>query len=420
MSGFAVDLFDSEFSTDNLRDYLGLSDGVIDLDKLTTALKDRRSVFASASSGITEAVIDGGFSNLNLVFNLIGDFDNIVASGLAGSVKGLFISNEPYGDMEVDGMAVDVAALMVGFKTGKTIEDTSPLKAAVGKLVAYYNALPATEKTLVYDYFDKYGLVAIEESTGDSTVSSGSGSGSGVYVPPTDNPVESNPEENVIDETTPESGQVTLGDENVPEANMLFTDLNNVSWAWTAIRQLYIADVIKGKGKGMYDPNGNITRAEFAALLTRMLETGLPTDSDDLEAIFTDVNKDSWYYNEVMAAYEAGFINGVGGYKFQPSDNITREQIATIIARVLADYGLEPLSEEEMSSVLQGFKDTDDVSSWAKAGSGLLTKLGIITGVADPQGSMSFNFKSNASRAEVAVILYRVSAIIDTKVQAAE
>ncbi len=393
MAGISTDIIDENFSIATWKDYLGISDDESNFDLLVVALKARAADFETISSELSQELIDNGLDRLNLVFDLINDVSSF------GGMAALFTATEVNGLIILDDAAFNAAILLIGYKTGNNIQDSAPVKAAINELVDYYNGLTAGDKVFVFDYFLSNGLVRI---TDNSSTQPGGGS-----TPPIIEPVVEPVEE------------TELGDEIIPEANILFADLGSVSWAWTAIRELFIADVIKGKGNGSYDPNGYITRAEFAALLTRLLETGIPEDSDELEEIFEDVNSNEWYYQEVMAAYEAGYINGVGNQQFDPSKHIDREQIATIISRVLINEGIDKLTEDELTKVLTEFADIDEVSSWAKQGTGLLAKLEIITGV-EKENVKTFNFKTKATRAEVAVILYRITSIIETKVEIPE
>lgn len=408
MSGIITDLFDSEFTVDDFSDYIGVSDSSVDRELLIQALTERQGVFASISSSLTVSTIEAGFARLDTIFELMGTM-----KAFGGGAAFLTVT-EDYGDLSKDESALDSAITMLELVIGGSIGDESAVHDAVQELVDYYNGLSSSERTVVYDYFKSNGLVRTVSGTdvGDGTGSGTGGTGgTGTEIPTP--PVETEVTEPTI---IPEE---SFEDDIIPAANVLFDDLAGVRWAWVAIRQLYIADVIKGKGEKTFDPDGYITRAEFSALLTRMLETGEAVDVSDLELVFEDVNSNQWFYNEVMKAYDAGYINGVGNGKFSPNDQITREQIAAIISRVLIKKGIEEPSDSVVTGALLQFIDRSAVSSWARTGTAMLADLGIINGV-DTDLGKRFNFQNKATRAEVAMILYRVSQIIETKVEVAE
>lgn len=179
--------------------------------------------------------------------------------------------------------------------------------------------------------------------------------------------------------------------------NKGFSDLDNHNWAKKAIEVMVGQGIVKGRTDEKFDPNAKITRAEFAALIIRMI--GYDTDNDTVLP-FEDVDKDSWYYNPVAAAYEKGLINGRKGVIFDPDGNITRQEMAKIIAKVLENKSFR--IEEDMK--LDIFKDEDDIDLWAKYSAALAAKEGIITGMEDG----SFAPKEKATRAQAAVMLYRL------------
>ena len=130
-----------------------------------------------------------------------------------------------------------------------------------------------------------------------------------------------------------------------------------------------------------------VTRAEFAKMVAVMF--GI-TDYDDVE-VYGDVTKDKWYYNYVMALSNSGIINGVSDNWFAAEENITRQDICVIIARL---YNAQA---EENSS----FKDADTVSDYAKTAVGYMCENGYINGYDDN----TFRPMNFATRAEVAKIL---------------
>ena len=176
-----------------------------------------------------------------------------------------------------------------------------------------------------------------------------------------------------------------------------FLDLNNHTWAKDAVETMTQKGIVNGRTDTEFDPNAKITRAEFTALITRMLEYHM---SSDVTIPFEDVDKNSWYYNPIAIAYDRGLISGKAEGIFDPQGNISREEIASIVAKVLVNKSFN--IEEDKN--LDFFKDRDDIALWAKSSVELVAKKGIITGMEDG----NFAPKKKANRAEAIVILYRL------------
>lgn len=167
-------------------------------------------------------------------------------------------------------------------------------------------------------------------------------------------------------------------------------DANKIpSWAKDEVQALVDAGVIQGDQNGNFNPAGNVTRAAAAEILYKAL--GLSTDGTE---DFSDVNKNNWFYDAVVATSNAGIFEGNEKGEFKPNDPLTREQAALVIVRA---FGLEG------SADLSGFADANKVSGWAKAGVATAVANGVIKG-----DGTSLNPGKSISRAEIAVMVYRV------------
>ena len=102
------------------------------------------------------------------------------------------------------------------------------------------------------------------------------------------------------------------------------------------MRDLIQRGIMKGYGEGEYRPGEDVTRGQFAALMTRALE--LPELGNVESASFPDVPTDSKLADEIYRASKAGIIKGHTNGKFGMNDKITREQAAQIIDNALDDY----------------------------------------------------------------------------------
>lgn len=108
----------------------------------------------------------------------------------------------------------------------------------------------------------------------------------------------------------------------------IISDIND-HWAESHITTLTYADILRGSG-GMANPDNNITRGEFAALVSRTLSLSAK-DTD----LFYDVPKEHIFRKEITSAAQAGIIKGVGNGIFAPEMNITREEIMLMISRCI-------------------------------------------------------------------------------------
>lgn len=181
----------------------------------------------------------------------------------------------------------------------------------------------------------------------------------------------------------------------------IFKDIAN-HWAKADIEFMVDKGVIKGISATEFAPNNPITRAEFAALLVRAL--GLEADTG-YALSFTDVSKSKWYYGEVAAAFKAGIVKGASATTFAPNANITREEMAVMITRAMAEAGKETdMTDAQVQEKLAKFKDAADIASWAQADVAKAVEFGIIEG----RTADTFVAKANATRAESAVMIKRM------------
>lgn len=184
------------------------------------------------------------------------------------------------------------------------------------------------------------------------------------------------------------------------EAKGNFTDTVG-HWAEKEISIMAGKGIINGKQNNEFAPNANISRAEFAALISRMLKYKID-DTDNMP--FEDVDKEMWYYEPVLATYKNGIINGNNDAKFNPEGNITRQEMAKIISKVLESK----LYNEGDTKDLNIFNDKQEVASWAEKEVALVLREGIIKGVQENR----FEPNKNATRAQATVMLYRLYQLI--------
>ena len=110
-----------------------------------------------------------------------------------------------------------------------------------------------------------------------------------------------------------------------------FTDVPADAWYAKAVNTLASLGIIKGIGSGKFDPDREISRAEFIVIATRFAKV-----TDKISSPFVDVADDAWYAPYVATATSYGWITGVGESRFAPDDLVTRAEAATIVNRMLA------------------------------------------------------------------------------------
>lgn len=172
-----------------------------------------------------------------------------------------------------------------------------------------------------------------------------------------------------------------------------FSDLDQAEWAKQAIMVLSVKGIVSGYGDGTFNPNGNITRAEYCQILIGAIgKTNLAAD-----VLFNDVPSEAWYYHAVSVANSLGIVSGYGDGNFGPNDLITRQDMA------LMTYKAAQVMNKDVSAVRSmSFADAGSIAEYAATAVQTLADAGIINGVSDTE----FAPVANATRAQAAKILY--------------
>ena len=178
-----------------------------------------------------------------------------------------------------------------------------------------------------------------------------------------------------------------------------FADVADDFWAAKDIYTLKDAGIIGGKSATEFDPEGDVTRAEFAKMVVGLF--GYKATSDAVN--FEDCKAEDWFTPYVAAGVEAGVIKGVSDTEFAPNATITREDACTILGRAL--------NKVAQSNELK-FTDADKVAEYAAPYVALLSELGYVNGYVDG----SFAPTNNITRAEAAKIIAGIYNAKDTTV----
>ena len=125
-----------------------------------------------------------------------------------------------------------------------------------------------------------------------------------------------------------------------------FIDVDEDAWYADAVRYVYEHDLMAGYGGDLFGPNDELSRAQFCQIIYNMEDQPTVTGS----SAFTDVADGAWYANAVTWAAENGIVGGYGGGLFGPEDNITREQFAAILYRYAQAKGYGTTASFDLSA----------------------------------------------------------------------
>ena len=174
-----------------------------------------------------------------------------------------------------------------------------------------------------------------------------------------------------------------------------FVDVAEGDWFYDAVVYAYQNELMDGVGGNRFAPNSETTRAQLVTILYRL--EGEPTVSGDLP--FTDVEAGIWYTDAILWAAQNGIVNGVTDTTFAPGDEITRQQLVTILYRYAEAKGYDVSASADLS----GYPDAGQVQAYAQPAMAWAVAENIIQGMEDG----TLKPAGNASRAQIATILMR-------------
>ncbi len=172
-----------------------------------------------------------------------------------------------------------------------------------------------------------------------------------------------------------------------------FADVENLTWGKDAILYLAEKQIISGISDSKFAPDDNITREEFAKIAVLAFginaKGGMP---------FADVAEDAWYAEYVQTLAASGFVKGISETMFGVGNNITRQDLAVIIYRIL-----EAKDMVEKNSELS-FADAERIAEYAREAIATLNLMGFVNGYDDN----TFRGDSFVTRREAAQIIYNI------------
>ena len=177
-------------------------------------------------------------------------------------------------------------------------------------------------------------------------------------------------------------------------------------WSHEGLDYCIYRGYIAGTSASTVAPNGVCTRAQLVSILYRI--QGEPTtvagyELAKLRAPFDDVPRGQWYTDAIWWAKLTGVVSGTSATTFDPSGEITREQLAVILYNYTKQFAPGSLTA---TGSLAGFPDAGSVSSWARTEMAWAVGNGLISGTGSG-GVAYLSPKGSATRAQVAAILMR-------------
>lgn len=187
---------------------------------------------------------------------------------------------------------------------------------------------------------------------------------------------------------------VTAGNPVDPPVVMTFTDVAPNAWYYDDVAYVYGHGLFDGITSASFSPAGKMQRCMMTTVLHRL--AGKP--AVNYAALFSDIPNGQWYTEGTIWAGQQNVVTGVGGGKFSPFANVTRQEIAVILYRYARQMGYHV----DQSADLSRFGDSESVASWGREAVFWAVGAGILNGTNGllvPYG--------DATRAEVSAMLHR-------------
>lgn len=191
------------------------------------------------------------------------------------------------------------------------------------------------------------------------------------------------------------SSAIPLISANSVFAQTTFNDVPTGYWAQTFIQELAARDIIKGFPDGGFRPNDLVTRAQFAAMLSKAVNKAPMRGG----VTFVDVPSNYWAAPAIQKSYATGFMAGYPGNFFEPTQNIPRVQILVSLAN-----GLNYSASQAPSTILQTYADAASIPNYAQNSVAAATENRLVVNYPNVQ---FLNPNQAATRAEVAAFIYQ-------------
>ena len=178
-------------------------------------------------------------------------------------------------------------------------------------------------------------------------------------------------------------------------AQTTFNDVPTGYWAQTFIQELASRDIIKGFPDGGFRPNDPVTRAQFAAMLSKAVKKAPMRGG----VTFVDVDSSYWAASAIQTSYTTGFMSGYPGNVFEPTQNIPRVQVLVSLAN-----GLNYSASQAPETILQTYADASGIPNYARNSVAAATENRLVVNYPNVQ---FLGPNQSATRAEVAAFIYQ-------------
>ncbi len=173
----------------------------------------------------------------------------------------------------------------------------------------------------------------------------------------------------------------------------MFFDVSPASWYYEDVYRSVKLGLFEGIGGGLFAPEGDLTRAQFVAVLARLSGADL---SSYKTTSFTDIKSGAWYFKSVAWAEKNGVIAGTSPGVFSPDRALDRQQLCTMLCRFS-----DAMRIELPKGSVTGFRDAADIADWAAESVGCCVAAGLVSGT----GKNMFSPHLTASRAQGARVM---------------
>lgn len=172
---------------------------------------------------------------------------------------------------------------------------------------------------------------------------------------------------------------------------------------------LFLRGIISGVDEHHFAPDQKLTRAQFAALMDRVLKKEYPDYArrgSTNRQTFADIPATAWYKEAVERLAAAGFMQGTRPGYFSPEEKVTREQLLVTVSRIIAlDPAAWLFEVEDQNDLLTRYQDRDKISPWARRGVALCLWANCDLGAT---GSDRLEPQAPATRADAATLLHQL------------
>ena len=196
---------------------------------------------------------------------------------------------------------------------------------------------------------------------------------------------------------TSDSEDSTVVEEN--KNRYVYSDVAENDWFYSYVTALSEKGIVSGNGDGAFNPNDNVTREQFL----KMLLEAVGVEYTDVENTFADVDSSAWYSKYVLNAKNMGIVNGVSHTEFGIGANITRQDMAVMINRVIEKFNINV-----KETATENFEDFHKVSDYATDSVTKMKSIGLIQGYDN-----EFRPVDNLTRAEATKVIYELLTILN-------